>query len=98
MAIIQTLPQQEAICRIKQELCSQIGERIRLSAIKSRGALWERDGVLEETYPNVFIMEIEEVTGPRKASYSYADVFTKAIKMTCSTSGEELFPWLPDRF
>ncbi len=96
--IVQALPQQEAICRIKQELSSQIGERVKLSAIKSRGALWEREGTLEEIYPNLFIIEIEEATSLRKISYSYADVFTKNIKMTCCETGEDLFPWLPDRF
>ncbi len=96
--LIQALPQQEAICRIKQELSAQIGEKVKLSTIKSRGALWEREGTLEETYPNLFIVEIEERTSLRKISYSYADVFTKTIKLTCCTSGEDLFPWLPDRF
>jgi uncharacterized protein Veg len=96
--LVQALPQQEAICRIKQELSSQIGERVKLSMIKSRGALWEREGVLEEIYPNLFIIEIEEATTLRKNSYSYADVFTKNIKITCCESGEDLFPWLPDRF
>lgn len=96
--IVQALPQQEAICRIKQELSSQIGERVKLSTIKSRGALWEREGTLEEIYPNLFIVEIEETTMHRKISYSYADVFTKNIKLTCCDTGEDLFPWLPDRF
>ena len=96
--IVQTLPQQEAICRIKQEISLQVGERVKLSTIKSRGALWEREGTLEETYPNLFIVEIEETTTLRKISYSYADVFTKNIKLTCCDTGTDLFPWLPDRF
>lgn len=96
--VIQTLPQQEAICRIKQELNAQIGESLKLTTIKSRGTLWERTGTLDETYPNLFIVDIEEPTGCRKISYSYADVFTKTIKLTCCDTGEDLFPWLPDRF
>jgi uncharacterized protein Veg len=96
--VIQALPQQEAICKIKQELGAQIGENVRLTTIKSRGTLWEREGRLEDTYPNLFIVDIHEPMGFRKISYSYADVFTKTIKLTHCDTGEDLFPWLPDKF
>lgn len=60
--------------------------------------MWEREGTLENIYPNLFIIQVMEGQGPRKISYSYADVLTKTIKLCCPQTGEDIFPWLPDRF
>lgn len=60
--------------------------------------LWEAQGTLEEIYPHLFVVEVEEKNELRKISYSFADVLTKTIKLVCCDTGEDLFPWLPDRF
>lgn len=95
---ISTLPQQEALSRIKTDLGTFVGKKIRMRTIKGRGVMWEREGTLENIYPNLFIVQVVEQEGPRKISYSYADVLTKTIKLCCPQSGEDIFPWLPDRF
>lgn len=95
---ISTLPQQEAVGRIKNDLSAYLGKTIKMSTIKSRGMLWECEGILEQVYPNLFVIEIEDKNEFRKISYSYADVLTKTIKLVCGETGQDLFPWLPDRF
>ncbi len=95
---VSTLPQQEAISRIKQDLSTYIGKELKMSTVKSRGVLWECQGILEEIYPNLFVLEVEEKDELRKISYSFADVLTKTIKLINCETGENLFPWLPDRF
>ncbi len=95
---VSTLPQQEAMIRIKHELSEYLGKQLKLSTVKSRGVLWECEGTLEEIYPNLFVLDVEENDEPRKISYSYADILTKTIKLVCCDTGESVFPWLPDRY
>lgn len=95
---LSTLPQQEALSRIKTDLGAFVGKKIRMRTIKGRGVMWEREGTLENIYPNLFIIQVMEGQSLRKVSYSYADVLTKTIKLCCPQTGEDIFPWLPDRF
>ncbi len=67
---------------IKRDLDSHVGERIRLKANKGRRKVVEREGVLEKTYPNIFIVKLQETdTGERRVSYSYADLLTEAVEL-----------------
>lgn len=95
---LSTLPQQEALSRIKTDLGAFVGKKVRMRTTKGRGVTWEREGTLEDIYPNLFIIQVMEGEGLRKISYSYADVLTKTIKLCCPQTGEDIFPWLPDRF
>lgn len=97
MALI-SLPQQEAVSRIKSDLDTFVGKKVRMRTVKGRGLMWEKEGVLEGTYPNLFIVLFEEKEQIRKVSYSYADVLIKTIRLCCPDTGDDLFPWLPDRF
>lgn len=75
---------------IKRDLESHIGEKIRLKANKGRKKVIEREGVLERTYPSIFVVKLDEAeTGERRVSYSYADLLTEAVELTiCSAHGE----------
>jgi len=76
---------------IKKDLDTYVGEKIRLKANKGRKKILEREGVLESTYPNIFIVKIEEADqSERRVSYSYADLLTEAVELViCPTGGQE---------
>ena len=74
-----------------------ISKQIRRWDIPKNGEK-QAQGILEEIYPNLFVLEVEEKDELRKISYSFADVLTKTIKLINCETGENLFPWLPDRF
>jgi len=96
--VLISLPQQEALSRINSDLDAFVGKRVRMRTAKGRGLMWEKEGILEGTYPNLFTVLFKEREQIRKVSYSYADVLTKTIKLAYPQTGEDLFPWLPDRF
>lgn len=76
---------------IKKDLDSYVGEKIRLKANKGRKKILEREGVLESTYPNIFIVKLEEADSERRVSYSYADLLTEAVELVvCSSGGQEM--------
>ena len=68
---------------IKQDIQNLIGNRIRLKTNKGRKRVSERVGILEETYPNIFIVKLDEKkSAVRRVSYSYTDVLTETIELS----------------
>ncbi len=71
------------LSEIKHKLDLQIGKKILLQANGGRKKLIERSGILAETYPSVFIVQItKEGVAAERVSYSYADVLTETVKLT----------------
>ena len=67
---------------IKKGLESQIGKRLKLTANGGRRKTIIRSGVLSETYPAVFVVELDkEENAFERVSYSYADVLTEAVEI-----------------
>ena len=77
---------------IKKDLESHVGEKIKLKANKGRKKVMEREGVLEKTYPNIFIVKLEEAdASERRVSYSYADLLTESVELVvCGAGGQEI--------
>lgn len=77
---------------IKRDLDVYIGEKIKLKANKGRKKVMEREGVLEQTYPNIFIVKLEESdASERRVSYSYADLLTETVELVvCGAGGKEI--------
>jgi len=75
---------------IKCTLDAHIGQRITLKANGGRKKTVERTGVLEQTYPSVFIVKLdEEQHAFKRVSYSYADILTQTVELTvCDDDGQ----------
>ncbi len=68
---------------IKKALDSNLGKRLMLKANGGRRKTIERSGVLAETYPAVFVVELDqEENAFERVSYSYADVLTETVELT----------------
>lgn len=67
---------------IKQGLDCCIGKRLKLKANGGRRKTIVRFGVLAETYPSVFIVELDQDENSfERVSYSYADVLTETVEL-----------------
>ncbi len=54
-----------------------------LKANGGRRKTIERSGILAETYPSVFVIELDqEENSFERVSYSYADVLTETVQLT----------------
>jgi len=75
---------------IRKGLESHVGEKIRVKANKGRRKIVEKEGILEKTYPSIFIVQInEERSGSRRVSYSYTDVLTETVELVvCGSAGD----------
>lgn len=68
--------------QIKRDIEGCIGEKVQLRANKGRKKSFIREGVLENTYPSIFVVKFEnEYDNTRRVSYSYTDVLTKAVEL-----------------
>ena len=69
--------------KIKQDLEGYVGQRVRLKANKSRKRTYVREGIIEQTYPSIFVIAIdEEKRSPRKISFCYSDILTNTVELT----------------
>src|SRR3954469_20153383 len=73
----------KTLFEIKQGLEGYVGKRLELTANGGRRKTIVRSGVLAETYPSVFIIELDQDENSfERVSYSYADVLTETVQIT----------------
>ncbi len=72
----------EIIDRIKSDIKDNLGEKVKIKANKGRRKVEEREGVLEETYPNLFVIQLDEDNNNRCISFTYSDVLTEIVEVT----------------
>jgi uncharacterized protein Veg len=68
--------------QIKKNIETCIGQKVQLKANKGRKKAFIKEGVLENSYPSIFIVKFEnEYETTRRVSYSYTDILTKAVEL-----------------
>jgi uncharacterized protein Veg len=76
------LAPKKVLADIKQDLETYIGKQIRLKSYRGRNKVVEKEGVLEQTYPNIFIIRLDEKRTERRVSFSYSDILTETVELT----------------
>jgi len=73
------------LLQIKRDIETCIGQRVTLKANKGRKKSFIREGVIEKSYPSIFIIKFEnDYDTTRRVSYSYTDILTKVVEIvTC---------------
>lgn len=66
---------------IKRDLESFLGYEVSVKANNGRKKIERKVGILEKTYPRVFVVKVEEEDSPRRLSYSYADILTETVEI-----------------
>jgi len=79
-----------ALLEIKRSLEAHVGQKILLRANGGRRKTIERTGVLEEIYPSVFIVKLDQDQNAfKRVSYSYADILTESVELSvCEDDGQ----------
>lgn len=72
----------DVLLEIRKRLEPHVGERIRLKANRGRRRTFEKEGVLERTYPSIFVVRIDEPNYFQRVSFTYADVLTETVELT----------------
>ena len=79
------------ISQIRDNLDEYVGKQILIKANKGRKRVVERRGILEKTYPSIFVVRLdEEKFLGRRVSYSYTDILTRTVELSVTgKNGEE---------
>ncbi|WP_076690036.1 biofilm formation stimulator Veg [Staphylococcus haemolyticus] len=73
----------KSILDIKNSIDCHLGNRIVLKANVGRKKTIERCGVLKETYPSVFVVELDQDKHNfERVSYTYTDVLTENVQVS----------------
>lgn len=66
--------------QVRRVLNAHIGSRVRIKLNKGRHKVDVTEGVITETYPSIFLIEVEnEEELSQTVSFSYTDVLTKDV-------------------
>ncbi|MEG2348255.1 MAG: Veg family protein [Clostridia bacterium] len=77
----------DSLLKIKQDVESYVGQEICVKANIGRNKCIFRKGVIDSTYPNLFVFK--ESDTDNKLSYSYTDLVTNNLQLSLPT-GEML--------
>lgn len=86
--------QAQVIEKIKQTLNNYIGCRMKFRTNLGRCRVVEREGILEELHPNLFVIRIVEEESQRRTSYTYTDVLTRLVQLLDPQTEDDFFSWL----
>lgn len=72
------------VMKVRQSVDKHVGSRVRIRANRGRHRIDETEGVISETYPSVFLVEVENKSDntSQTLSFSYTDVLTRDLQMT----------------
>ncbi|SFR62172.1 Veg family protein [Anaeromicropila populeti] len=72
---------------VRRAVVNHVGSRVRIRSNRGRHKIDVAEGIICETYPSIFIIQLDEdlENNHRTLSFSYADVLTKEVQlMLCS--------------
>lgn len=79
-----------SINTIKHKLDSHLGDTLTVVAQAGRKKVTKRRGILRETFPAVFVVDLDQDQNNFKhVSYSYTDLLTKNIALEFDDKAEE---------
>ncbi|KRQ87781.1 hypothetical protein ABG79_00586 [Caloramator mitchellensis] len=72
----------EQLSAIKKDIDEHVGEKVVVKANSGRKKFTVKEGILEKTYPNIFIVRVEgNDNTTRTISYSYSDILTQTVQI-----------------
>lgn len=68
-----------SLAEIRQQVALFKGMKVRYRTAKGRRKVEEKQGVILETYPNLFTLYVDSLDS--KVSFSYAEILTKEVEL-----------------
>ena len=81
---------ENSLDKIKDEVKSFVGHRVSVRANRGRRKDIEKEGVLEKTHKNVFIVRIKDHNQIRRLSYTYSDLLTDNVVVESKDNGVKI--------
>lgn len=83
--------ERSSLFQIKKDIETCVGQKIQLKANKGRKKAFIKEGILENTYPSIFIVKFEnDYEATRRVSYSYTDILTRAVEIVVCKDNKKI--------
>jgi uncharacterized protein Veg len=73
---------EEKIISIRNEIVDSKGQNVIISSRSGRRGMMRKKGILENVYPDVFVVSVNEDGYCKKYCYAYSDVLTHTIEIS----------------
>lgn len=73
------------INEVKKNIEGCVGQKVLLRGSLGRNKSFEKEGTLVNTYPNIFVVKMDD--SKRNVTYSYTDVLTKTVELNIDKGG-----------
>ena len=81
----------DSLERIKKDVETCVGEKVRRKANKGRKKTFIKEGILESTYPCIFVVKFNtDQDSIRRVSYSYSDILTETVELTICSENRKI--------
>lgn len=67
--------------KIKTRVESCVGRKVKVISGRGRRHRRAQSGVIEQTYPSIFVIKLDDGSKKERISVSYADVLTKTVQL-----------------
>jgi len=85
----------QTIGHIREMLEDRQGETVKVRANMGRSKVVEREGMILQCYPSLFVIEVFEKRSRRgRVSYQYVDILTGSVELIATQTEEPIFPWI----
>ena len=80
------------IKNLKSDISEKIGQKIIIKGTLGRSKSFEKEAIIEKTYPNIFAVKYENEE--RNVTYSYTDILTRTVEVDVF-DGKAYTPLIP---
>jgi len=85
------LADKNTLGEIRKIIEGYLGQRVTLKANKGRKRIVIREGILEDTYPSIFVVKVYgDFDSVRRVSYSYCDILTETVEITVCEDNRQI--------
>lgn len=81
----------KALASIKRVVESNIGQKVRLKANRGRKKSYIKEGVITDTYLNLFTVQVDiDTKSVLTLSYTYSDVLTSNVELVVCSNNQKI--------
>ena len=82
----------QALQKVRRAVESNIGEKVKLKANRGRRKCYIKEGVIGDTYGNVFTVRVDvDTKAVQTLSYTYSDVLTSNVELVVCRNNEKIY-------
>ena len=74
------------LSEVRKNIEGCVGQKVLLRGSLGRNKSFEKEGTLVNTYPNIFVVKMDDTQ--RNVTYTYTDVLTKTVELGIGSNGE----------